>query len=72
MHMFNYTTIYYLQLRIIMKTKKHIMKPITDKRTKEIFSLLKQAEQCVDDLENEIEDWQEIAENLWIERTATT
>lgn len=35
-----------------MKTKKHIFKPITDKRTKEIFSLLKQAEQCADDLEN--------------------
>ena len=51
-HIFNYTTIYYLQLQIIMKTKKHIMKPITDKRTKEIFSLLRQAEQCVDDLEN--------------------
>lgn len=27
------------------------MKPITDKRTKEIFLLLRQAEQCVDDLE---------------------
>jgi len=35
-----------------MKTKKHIFKPITNQRTKEIFSLLKQAEQCVDDLEN--------------------
>lgn len=35
-----------------MKTKKHIFKQITDKRTKKIFSLLRQAEQCVDDLEN--------------------